>query len=75
MVSLKDGETWTQTDTHTHTHTHTEGTQRKDSHVLTEVKIGMYIYKPRITDNYQKLEEGSSDFSPDLSGNVALSTA
>ena len=73
MVSLKDGETWTQTDTHTHTHT--EGTQCKDSHVLTEVKIGMYIYKPRITDNYQKLEEGSNDFSPDLSGNVALPTA
>ena len=78
MVSLKEGETWTQIDTHGHTHTHAHthrGNTCKDSHVLTEVKVGVYIYKPRITDNYQKLEEGRDDFSSDLSGNMALPTA
>ena len=63
------------THTHTHTHTHTEGTQCKDSCVLTEVKTGVYICKPRFTDNYKKLEEGRDDFPPDLSGNMALPTA
>ena len=69
-----DTDRYTRTHTHTHTHTH-RGNTCKDSHVLTEVKVGVYIYKPRITDNYQKLEEGRDDFSPDLSGNMALPTA